>query len=105
MTVACPAPAWPAALRKAGPPEDGTILLRGQAMIGDARFVVTAVRVNPVRYGPDFRADRDLAIYAGYELSELLDMIAELVGVAEASTVELPSGQYVMWMLPGGDER
>ena len=44
MTVACPSPEWPSGLLEQGPPQDPSILLRGEATIGSARFVVTAVQ-------------------------------------------------------------
>jgi hypothetical protein len=104
MTVPCPVPEWPEALEEAGPAEDRSILLQARVSIGRTEFSVTAVRVDPIRFGPDFRADRSLSIYAGYELSDLLDMVAELVGEAVPSTVQLEMGRYVLWMLPGTEE-
>lgn len=104
MTVACPAPQWPEGLLEEGPPEDPTILLRGEARIGGARFTVTAVRVDPIRFGPDFRFDRTISVYAAYGLSELLDSLSELIDVAEASALRLSTGSYRLWMLPHGDE-
>jgi hypothetical protein len=104
MTVECPVPQWPTALLEQGPPEGSSILLRGQVAIGKARFMVTAIRVDPIRFGPDFRADRNLAIYAEHQLPTLLDMVAELVGVADPSTLRLATGQYVVWMLPAAED-
>jgi hypothetical protein len=104
MTVPCPVPEWPGSLEEAGPPEDRSILLQGQVSIGRTKFSVTAVRVDPIRFGPDFRADRSLSIYDGYELSRLLHTVAELVGEAEPSAVQLETGRYVLWMLPGTEE-
>lgn len=104
MTVPCPVPEWPGSLEEAGPPEDRSILLQGRASIGRTGFSVTAVRVDPIRFGPDFRADRNLSIYAGYELSDLLGVVVELVGETELSTIQLETGRYVLWMLPGTEE-
>jgi hypothetical protein len=87
-----------------GPSEDRSILLRGHVTIGSARFMLTAMRVDPVRFGPDFRADKDLSIYADYQLPTLLDIVSELIDAAEPSTLHLASGQYVMWMLPASDQ-
>jgi hypothetical protein len=74
-------------------------------MIGPGQFMLTAVRVDPIRFGPDYRPDRDHSIYANHELSELLDMIAELIGFAAPTTLQLGAGRYVLWMLPSSDER
>jgi hypothetical protein len=104
MTIPLPTPEWPASLLEEGPPEDPTILLRGQLTIGPARFMLMAVRVDPVRFGPDFRADQDLAIYADYQLPAMLDIVSELVSVSEPSTLRLGRDQYVMWMLPASDD-
>jgi hypothetical protein len=104
MTVPCPVPEWPESLEEAGPAEDRSILLRGAVSIGRIRFSVTAVRVDPIRFGPDFRGDRNLSIYAGFDLSELLGVVAELIGEAVPSTVQLETGRYVLWMLPGTEE-
>lgn len=101
MTVAFPLPEWPARLREAGPPEDPSILLRGEAAIGGTTFNLTAIRVDPVRFGPDFRPDRTPKVYAAYELSALLDSLSELTEISEASSVRLGTGTYLMWMLPG----
>jgi hypothetical protein len=103
MTVACPAPEWPGSLATAGPPEDPTILLRGQVAIGATRFALTAMRVDPIRYGPDFRDDLDRSVYAEFQLAPLLDLVSELVGVAEPSTLRLGTGEYLVWMVPTGD--
>jgi hypothetical protein len=104
MTVPCPVPEWPESLEEAGPAEDRSILLQGRISIGRSKFSVTAVRVDPIRFGPDFRADRNLSIYADYELSDLLGVVAELVGEGEPSTVPLGTGLYVLWVLPGTEE-
>ena len=100
MTVLCPVPVWPGSLEEAGPAEDRSILLQGRVSLGRTEFSVTAVRVDPIRRGPDYRADMSLSIYAGYELSDLLDMVAELVGATELSALQLTTGRYVLWMLP-----
>jgi hypothetical protein len=68
MTMMLPAVEWPAALRGEGPVEDRRILLRGEMMIAPARFVLTAVRVDPIRLAPDNRDDLGLAVYTGYDL-------------------------------------
>ncbi len=104
MTVACPAPEWPTELLEEGPTQDRSILLRGEAAIGGAAFRVTAIRVNPIRFGPDYRMDCDAAIYANYDLPALLDRLSELVDVAELPTLQLRTGNYLMWMLPLGAE-
>ena len=104
MAVACPPPQWPAALLEEGPEGDSSILLRGEATIGGTRFAVTAVRVNPVHYGPDYRADQNTRIYTGYNLSGLLDSLSDLVEIAEASTLALGTGRYLLWMLPHSPE-
>ena len=57
MTIACPAPQWPEGLLEEGPPEDPTILLRGEAGIGGAHFTVTAVRVDPIPVRARLRFD------------------------------------------------
>jgi hypothetical protein len=105
MTVQCPFPEWPSALLEAGPPEDRSILLRGHVMIGPGRFMLTAVRVDPIRLGPDYRPDQALSIYGNHELSGLLDMVSELIGFAAPTTLQLGSGRYVLWMLPSSEER
>jgi hypothetical protein len=102
MTVSFPLPEWPRDLLREGPPEDRSILLRGEAMIGGARFVVTAVRVNPIRRGPDFRQDLHVGVYREYNLSTLIDVMSELADFDDPSTVRLESGSYLLWMVPAG---
>jgi hypothetical protein len=65
--------------------------------------MLSAVRVDPIRLGPDFRPDHDLRVYSDYGLSSLLDMISELVDFAEPATLQLETGRYVLWMLPHTD--
>jgi hypothetical protein len=100
MTVAFPLPEWPHDLLNEGPPEDRSILLRGEATIGATRFVVTALRVDPIRLGPDYRPDVAVGAYRDYHLSTIIDIVSELVGIDDASTVQLEGGQYLLWMLP-----
>ena len=103
MTVPLPAPEWPAVLRQEGPPEDRSILLRGEVSLGSTRFTLTAIRVDPIRFGPDFRPDQSLSVYADYQLPALLDIVAELMGTEEPSTLQLTGGLYLLWMLPDPD--
>ena len=104
MTSACPAPEWPGALLEEGPPEDRSILLRGETTIGGVRFSLTAVRMDPIRFGPDFLPQQNSEVYAAYDLSQLVDKLSELFDVAEASTLRLSSGSYLLWMLPRSGE-
>src|SRR5579863_7128105 len=100
MPVAFPLPEWPSELLSDGPPEDRSILLRGEARIGTALFVVTAVRMSPIQFGPDFRQDLNFNVYRDYPLSTLIDIMSELVDISNSSTVRLETGSYLMWMLP-----
>lgn len=104
MTVAIPELQWPANLLEEGPPEDPSILLRGEAAIGGTRFSVTAVRMDPIRFGPDFRADQDSAVYTKFQLRSLIDTFADLVEASEVPTLQLRSGRYFLWMLPRSAE-
>jgi hypothetical protein len=104
MTVPFPVPEWPAVLLEQGPPDDRSILLRGDVAIGSARFELTAMRIDPIRFGPDFRADLNWSIYADYQLPTLLDLVSELIGVSEPSTLGLGAGRYVLWKLPVGED-
>jgi hypothetical protein len=101
MTVLCPIPQWPAGLLEVGPPEDRSILLRGEVAIDSARFILMAVRVDPIGLGLDVRSDQSLSIYADYELSQQLDVISDLVDSSSQSTLRLATGLYIMWMIPG----
>lgn len=100
MTVSCPAVQWPTGLLEVGPPEDRSILLLGEVAIASARFRLTAIRVDPISFGPDFRSDQNLGIYDDIGLSPLLDVISELVDISDQSVLQLKTGWYVMWMLP-----
>ena len=100
MTIPCQTPQWPTGLLEVGPPEDGSILLQGEVTIGSAQFSLTAMRVDPISLAPDFRSDRSLTIYANYGLSQLLDVISDLVEISDQSIIQLKTGRYIMWMLP-----
>jgi hypothetical protein len=52
--------------------------MRGEVVIGLTIFSLTALRVDPIRSGPDFRSDKGLHIYSEYELSQTLDARATL---------------------------
>jgi hypothetical protein len=52
--------------------------MRGEVVIGLTIFSLTAIRVDPIRSGPDFRSDKGLHIYSEYELSQTLDARATL---------------------------
>ena len=101
MTVVCPAPEWPGSLVEDGPPEDRSILLRGEATIGGVRFSLTAMRMDPIRFGPDLRPEHGSSVYAAYSLSDMLDKLSDVMDVAEAATLQLSTGSYLLWMLPG----
>jgi len=108
MAVSCPAVAWPRSLAERGPVEDPTILLVGEARIGDATVSVVAIRIRPeLRRTPDYRADVPRDAYAGGALETVLDEleglteeIGILTGAADRSIVRLPTGAYLVWILP-----
>jgi hypothetical protein len=100
MTVPCPMPEWPSGLLEVGPPEIVPFCLRGEVAIGPATFRLTAVRIDPIRFGPDFRSDQDLHIYSEYDLLQMLDVISAIVDVSEQSVLQLRTGRYILWMLP-----
>ena len=100
MAVALPVPEWPRELLAAGPPEDPSILLRGEAVVAGTKFVVSAVRIDPIRFGADYLPDLNTNVYAEYALSAWLDAISELTAVSEMTTIPLGTGRYIMWMLP-----
>lgn len=67
--------------------------------------MLTAIRIDPIRFGPDFRADLDLQVYAKYGLPAMLDVIADLVEISGPAMLALETGRYVMWMLPGPEDQ
>lgn len=71
-----------------------------EVAIGPATFRLTAIRVDLIRFGPDFRSDQDLHIYSEYDLSRTLDVISALVDVSERNFLQLKTGQNILWMVP-----
>ena len=101
MTVRLPAPEWPSELLAVGPEQDRSILLQAPVVIGAAKFVLTAVRVDPIELCPDYRSDIKPHLYDDYQLPQLLDMVFELMDFIEPSPVQLEAGSYIVWMTPG----
>lgn len=102
MTVPLPMHEWPSELLEIGPEQDRSIILRAPVVIGSAKFMLTAVRVDPIGLGPDYRAEIPHAVYDDYELTSLLEVVLELLDLSEPSILQLGSGRYVMWMTPSG---
>jgi hypothetical protein len=102
MTVPLPIQEWPSELLSVGPEQDRSIMLRGPVVIGSAKFMLTAVRVDPIGLGPDYRSEIQQHVYDDYELTAMLDMVLELIDLGEPSILQLKTGRYVMWMLPSG---
>ena len=108
MTVECPALEWPRVLEECGPAEDPTILLMGTARIGGTPVAVVAIRVKPeLRRAPDYRQGVPSAAYETGaletildELEYLTDEVGVVTGSAERSIVRLPTGPYVIGMVP-----
>ena len=112
MPVAIPPCAWPRALDERGPPEDPTILLTATATIGEAAVQVIAIRMRrDLRWTPDYLPDIPAERYDANELSPVLEAIlesseslasdiADILGENSATTLDLPTGQYRIWLLP-----
>ena len=100
MTVTLPALEWPSELLAVGPEQDRSILLRAPVVIGAAKFVLTAVRVDPIELSPDYRSDIKPHIYDDYQLPQLLDMVYELMNFTEPSPLQLEAGPYIVWITP-----
>jgi hypothetical protein len=108
MAVQCPAIEWPNLLDVCGPEQDPDILLKGTAQIGATPLQVIAIRIDPRRRRtPDYKPDVPEAAYHTAALETTLDELeyvteelAEVTGAAERSVVYLPTGSYVIWVLP-----
>jgi hypothetical protein len=100
MTVPLPTHEWPSELLEIGPEQDRSIMLRAPVVIGSARFMLTAVRVDPIRLGPDYRSDIPHHVYDDYELGPMLELVLELLDLTEPSILQLETGRYVIWMIP-----
>ena len=106
MPIRFPQSRWPAELMEEGPDEDPSILLSGTAEIGDAPHRVVAVRVRKADLQVDFRVDLDEEeAYADYPLEAMLDELDFFDDFDRSVVVPLESGNYVIWMVPSGDER
>lgn len=108
MMVACPSIEWPRFLEECGPAEDPGIVLKGRAHIGDTPLQVVAIRIAPeLRRAPDYKrgvpqgAYRTAALETTLEeLEYVTEELRSLTGAAERSLVLLPTGAYVLWLLP-----
>ena len=100
MTVPLPIHEWPSELLEIGPEQDRSIILRAPVLIGSAKFMLTAMRVDPIALGPDYRAEIPHSVYDDYELTPMLEAVLELLDLSEPSILQLETGRYVMWMLP-----
>lgn len=105
MAIEFPAPRWPAALTEEGPEADPSILLSGEAAIGEAAHRILAVRVRKSKLEVDFRADLDEdAAYGEFPLEAMLEELEFFEDFDRSAVVSLASGDYVVWMIPSGDE-
>ena len=102
MTVPLPIHEWPSELLEIGPEQDRSIMLRAPVVIGSAKYMLTAVRIDPVRFGPDYRSEVQQHVYDDYELAQMLELVLELLDLSEPSVLQLETGRYIMWMIPSG---
>jgi hypothetical protein len=112
MPVQSPSCQWPETLHEQGPPEDPSILLGGQARIGEVEVRIVAIRVDPERVGtPGYRAGVAAAAYQADELEVVLEAVLDdneyigsdlerWLGERRQSIVELPTGSYLILMVP-----
>lgn len=103
MPIRLPETTWPSQLTEEGPPEDPAVLLSGMASIGPAPHRVLAVRINPSTLSVDYRADLDEAVYAEYQLEEMVDDLTFLDELDASVLVPMGAGEYVVWMMPYAD--
>lgn len=108
MAVQSPSIKWPNVLEGCGPEQDPDILLKGTVEIGATPLQIVAIRIDPQRRRtPDYKPDVPEAAYHTAALETTLDELeyvteelAEVTGAAERSIVYLPTGPYVICVLP-----
>lgn len=108
MAVQCPAIEWPNFLDACGPQQDPDIVLKGTVYIGATPLQIVAIRIDPQRRRtPDYKPDVPEAAYCTAALETTLDefeyvteQLAEMTGAAERSIVYLPTGPYVICIVP-----
>jgi|HubBroStandDraft_1064217.scaffolds.fasta_scaffold46929_3 hypothetical protein len=113
MVVESPPCQWPSVLQECGPEQDPSILLVGAARIGETAVQVVAIRINAtLRWSPDYRPGVAEDTYRSNGLDEALEAalegfqsgaaeLEEFLGNSGSSVVELASGTYRMWVIPG----
>ena len=116
MVVECPPCKWPSVLEERGPAQDPSILLIGAARIGETAVQVVAIRINAtLRWSPDYRDGVADDTYRANGLDEALEgaleefqsgaaELEEFLGASGSSVVELATGTYRMWVIPGPSE-
>lgn len=112
MAVRCPAWQWPEELEERGPPEDPSILLTGEARLGEVPMRVVAIRIDStLRWSPDYRSDVAEDAYRENEFDQMLETmlediqsvatdLGELMGDGRLAVVELSTGPYRVWVMP-----
>lgn len=113
MAVRCPAWRWPEELEERGPVDDPSILLTGVARIGEVPMRIVAIRIDAtLRWSPDYRSNVAKDTYRASEIDQMLETtledvqsvatdLGDLMGDGRLAVVELPTGPYRVWVMPG----
>lgn len=86
-------------MTEAGPAEDSTILLTGEAEIAGVIFKVTALRMRNGMRMPDYLNERFEAEYE-IDWGGLVEDVEDLVDSMEPQLITIGGKQYLLWMVP-----
>lgn len=103
MPIPAPAIRWPAELIEAGPAEDTTILLVGEADVAGVIFKITALRMRTGMRTPDY-LDEQFELEYEVEWGGLVEDVEDLVDFMQPQLVEIKGSQYLLWMVPSASK-
>ena len=111
MSVPSPPCQWPESLEERGSSEDPSILLTGEARIGEAAIQIVAIRVDPAAgWAPDYKPGVAASSYQAEGLDVLLETTLEELDCAaeqlsdfrhsdRQNIVTLAGRPYRIWLL------
>lgn len=105
MTIPFPTPQWPSVLLEIGPAPDRAVLLRGTAEIAGALYQIIAIRIDPISLTADFRDNLPRHAYADCPVQDIMEDLAGHTEITDGSLIHLPTGGYVMLMIPAAERK
>jgi hypothetical protein len=99
LPIPAPTIKWPAEFIEAGPAEDSTIMLIGEAEIAGVMFRVTALRMRVGMRTPDYQDELSESEYE-VDWGGMVEDVEDLVDSMKPQLINIGGTQYLLWMVP-----